>query len=285
MSLHQSFLDCAAFVGTLEPDRSITYRGTGFFVAIKSPRAERTAYVYFVTAKHNVVEAGDQPLAIRCNTPGGAESVIASTEGLDWYFHHDPTVDVAVLDVPADLGLNPTVVYTDQFVYHEGLRSGDSGWGIGDDIYIIGLFNVTHGKERNTPIVRKGALSQVPDEEFKTAIGPSEVYLIEASAIRGLSGSPVFIQAPLLQGNAIVRRGVTGYYRLLGLLHGHWTLPRDAIQFSESSDGPNAIEDSYNSRIGIVTPARFILEVIDQPGPRSSREAVFSQETPPQEEA
>jgi hypothetical protein len=56
------------------------------------------------------------------------------------------------------------------------------------------------GRKRNIPIVRTGNISMIPSEKVpgiqirRGESVESEVYLIEARSVGGLSGSPVFIR-------------------------------------------------------------------------------------------
>ena len=60
-----------------------------------------------------------------------------------------------------------------------------------------------------------------------TDYGLTEAYLIEARSIGGLSGSPVFIPMPPFQQiNGEVTQGSGSLFYLLGLMHGHFDIPK-----------------------------------------------------------
>ncbi len=42
----------------------------------------------------------------------------------------------------------------------------EHGIGVGDELAIVGLFTRRHGSQRNSPIVRAGVISSMPDEPF-----------------------------------------------------------------------------------------------------------------------
>jgi hypothetical protein len=66
--------------------------------------------------------------------------------------------------------------------------------GIGDAVFITGLFSHHPGKARNLRVIRVGNIAAMPDEPVKTQRGEMEAYLIEARSLGGLSGSPVFVR-------------------------------------------------------------------------------------------
>jgi hypothetical protein len=82
-----------------------------------------------------------------------------------------------------------------------------------------------------------------------------DFYLIEARSIGGLSGSPVFVRQMIPADSFSWRQ--TLY--LLGLIHGHWELPKGTENTLPTDDGV-----AINMGIAMVVPARKILEVIRQ---------------------
>ncbi len=67
----------------------------------------------------------------------------------------------------------------------------DQNIGLGDEVFITGLFGYVAGSQKNIPIVRVGNIAMMPDEKVPTEGEPMEAYLIEARSMGGLSGSPV----------------------------------------------------------------------------------------------
>jgi hypothetical protein len=142
--------------------------------------------------------------------------------------------------------------------------------GIGDEVFITGLFVTHSGTERNIPILRVGNIAAVPEEAVKTPMGAMEAYLIEARSIGGLSGSPVFVYLdPIRQGagpkgSILVSSGedpIGGSFFLLGLIHGHYDVP-----VVLDLDGADGLRDkAVNMGIAIVVPVTRIIETINQP--------------------
>jgi hypothetical protein len=130
--------------------------------------------------------------------------------------------------------------------------------GLGDEVFIVGLFKSHHGQKMNVPIVRIGNLAMMKGEPVWTAYcGDIEAHLIEARSISGLSGSPVFIHTPLLEPQGATQ------FRLLGLMHGHFDIKNlnEDIVVEALGDATRGI----NTGIGVVIPVEKILETIDQP--------------------
>jgi len=241
--------------------------GACFFVGVRTHEEAVTHFGYAVTARH-VIESiksksTDGRVYLRTNLLGSVPEPIPSELG-DWRFHpSDSTVDVAVIlggiPVEHDHLLIPTSTFaTDEIVAREEI-------GLGEEVFLVGLFSEHIGKKRNTPIVRVGNIAAMPEEPVQTpSLGPIEAYLVEARSIGGLSGSPVFVHLGLVrvkEGRPIFARAKTGVFYLLGLMHGHWD--RKVPDIDSAVD--DVIHETVNMGIAVVVPAKKILEVIDQP--------------------
>lgn len=93
-----------------------------------------------------------------------------------------------------------------------------------------------------------------------THYGLIEAYLIEARSVGGLSGSPVFVHMPPIQQiNGEITPGSGPLFYLLGLMHGHFDIPKlneDVVKEERENT------DQINTGIGIVIPVEKILETI-----------------------
>ena len=68
------------------------------------------------------------------------------------------------------------------------------GIGIGDEVFMVGLFHRHTGRDRNEPIIRVGNIASLPSAPVPLDEGEkAEAILIEPRSIGGLSGSPVFV--------------------------------------------------------------------------------------------
>jgi hypothetical protein len=185
-----------------------------------------------------------------------------------WYYH--PTepnaVDAAVtLFAPAHYDrLNVEWVFEEMFATPEVMEQ--AGIGIGDEIAVVGLFTRFWGQNQYFPIVRIGNLAMLPKERIPAEkFDPMEAYLAEGRSIGGLSGSPVYVRETLNM-NVSGRNGEllpfagTGQIYFLGLMHGHWQVPKEALQ----KDGIEAAE-AVNMGVSIIVPAHKIKEILYQP--------------------
>lgn len=256
MQIPDEIRKCIGFVAFDAPDHSKKVCGTVFYLGedISPP----IIAAYAVTARH-VIEgirrkAITDNVFIRMNAVSGDKPLWLQTKVDEWIFHPDEHVDVALhMHAPPadkfDLKLYPvdSCATPDVLIEHS--------IGVGDEVFLPGLFVRHYGQGRNIPIVRSGCIAAMPDEPVETAMGPMEAYLIEARSIGGLSGSPVFAHLGVIRqiDGQIMYAGSDekgGIYFLLGLMHGHWDL--DAQITAES----------VNMGIGIVAPVTKVLEVI-----------------------
>lgn len=259
MRVRDKIRNCVAFIGAMDRDRFVPY-GTGFFV-VKNTSGKM--FQQLVTARHVLEDVNREQIHIRVNLKDGGSGIFYSNVK-DWFFHPDNTqnVDVAVLPSHASTKKFDIVhVSIDRELATKKVIQKHS-IGIGDDVFITGLFTQHVGEVRNIPIVRVGNIAAMPEEPVWTGSAYMDAYLIEARSIGGLSGSPVFVHmAPLRVIEGIVQptQGLTHY--LLGVMHGHFVIenPEDAVMEGDESAG------KINTGIGVVVPGSKIAEVINQP--------------------
>ena len=55
--------------------------------------------------------------------------------------------------------------------------------GIGDEVFVTGLFRGHTGRQRNVPIVRVGNIAAMPEEKVRTSRGDCLAYLIQSVRI------------------------------------------------------------------------------------------------------
>jgi len=149
---------------------------------------------YVVTARHVIediqIASTDDKAILRVNEMGGG-LIRIDTNCDDWFFHPtDSNVDVAVMPISfRGRQVNQNFLSTAAFAT---AAASSARIGIGEEVFITGLFTSHFGKKKNIPIVRVGNIAAMPDEPIKTKLGLVEGYLIEARSLGGLSGSPVF---------------------------------------------------------------------------------------------
>ncbi len=254
--------DCVVFIGVQETGDDgqlvIRWGGTGFFVSVPSIGSPPVKYIYLVTAMHVVYAVQSRGFIIRANKQdGGAENIHVPPNAATWWYHpSDANADVALVafGLPNEQFLYRSVP-TSMFMTEEIVRQGTLG--LGDEVYLSGLFRNLTGTKRNLPIVRIGNVAMMPDERVPTEWGPMNAYLIEARSLGGLSGSPVFIHS-----------FASEQIYLFGLMHGHWKLP---VNYQTMDAEIRAREDfgdegqMVNMGIAIVVPAIDILTTLNQP--------------------
>ncbi|MEW6181832.1 MAG: hypothetical protein AB1500_01470 [Bacillota bacterium] len=268
---------CVAFICYRDHQQMIKFAGTAFFVSRQSQDESTYRFVYIVTAKHVIQEieqhSVDSSVVLRLNTKAGSYQEI-DTDSRDWLFHEtEPAFDVAILNwaPPSNeidyLHFPLEAAATDEIIFNEEI-------GLGDEVFLAGLFTKHYGKHNNIPIVRVGNIAAMPEEPVKTKMGLMDAYLIEARSIGGLSGSPVFVHLGPIRTSWDKEKETKikgDKFFLLGLVHGHWDVP-----FDEQMDvgGDKVGEDKINMGIAVVVPVSKIIEVIDHPKFKEIRERV-----------
>lgn len=244
--------------------------GTGFFVGVQPVGNESNSYMgIVVTALHVIngiqdVRRSDNRVFLRVNTQDGGFDHVEIPA--DEWIKPDPThpggiVDAAVCHFPCDnvQKFDFKFLGVEYFSQREVLAGEDIG--IGNDVFLAGLFIKHTATKRNEPIVRSGTIAAMP-ETISSKSGPQHAYLVESRSIGGLSGSPVFVEAGLTRhddaGNLQMRRGGRASY-LLGVISGHWEAEAEVKEIGE------AIRHEYvNIGIAIVTPADKVMPLINE---------------------
>jgi hypothetical protein len=239
-------------------------------------------FQYVVTCKHVIDMIPYDIVHIRVNRRDGEAEVIG-TEKHYWTAHPDPRVDLMVC---------PTQLPIDQF----DIRHFDLGApttlshiaedraeiGIGDDVYVAGMFVARVGETRNIPILRTGTIAAMPEEKIETQYGYHDAYLIEARSIDGLSGSPVsaFTSILRLKDGKVIIPPINSFY-LIGMLLGHNQVinPSEVIEIEQKGakrgEPPEKIQIPLNTGIGVLLPITYAVEAIDQEKLRQKREAIL----------
>jgi hypothetical protein len=288
-------LRCIGFIGEVTHQDSAGVQGdlhaTGFFVAIpcESPelRQMEMRTSYFVTAKHVATDMKDREVYFLVNSRGGGVVIIAGVFGQHWFLHpSDDIADVAVIQVVLNSEADVKGIALDHFGLPERLKQYDIG--IGDEVFITGLFTAVPGTTQNMPIIRSGNLAMLPREQVQTELGYADAYLVEARSIGGLSGSPVFVRNTVClkierrDGSEDLIFGNGGETILLGLMQAHWDV--DESELNNPQIRHVGKKRGVNLGIGIVVPAYKIYETLYQPAlvaMRKEQEKIYLKQSVP----
>jgi hypothetical protein len=230
--------------------------GSAFFVGHNPKQGETISpRCYVVTAKHvldSLRVRGCEEIGLRLNSNTDQSPFIEIRSRLDAWFTHptDPTIDVAILQMGIPKTADHLVIPFSLAATPQNLA--DQEVGVGDEVFISGLFRHHFGNKKNIPIIRVGNLAALNEERIQTSLGEADAYLIEARSLGGLSGSPVFVNLGTVRHIGGETKFSTGgsMLLLLGLVHGH-------------IDG-NAEAEKINSGIAIVVPIAHVLDVIEK---------------------
>ena len=263
------FADSAAVGG-------IACVGTGFLVTYEGQG-------YLVTCGHLARPLESVPFLIRVNrNDGGSQNLPA--DGMKWFHHPDPSVDVSISPLWLPILPQLSVKYIEGENIILDPRSfilGDIG--VGNATYTIGLFRLMSGQKRNLPIVHYGSIAMVPSDEkipVRDWLAPAGVkrtrfvegYLVESQSLGGLSGSPVFVRPDfglkgLPQDHKVpMRTGADGVI-VLGIWQGAWDSPPDEVMAAEHGK-----EARVPVGVGIVIPGHRIKEVFDMDDVKAHRD-------------
>ena len=262
-------LRCVGFIGELDHESSdsadYTPYGTGFFVQLSTQFAGK-AFHCFVTARHVVRKLLKKKMCVVINSRSEGRKIYELLSPQWWFHPTDKSADVAVMPFSVESDDDVMSVGADD-LFLTDVNKDKSKIGVGDEVFITGLFSFATGEQRIKPIVRHGNIAMMPDEPIQTDDGYEEVYLIEARSIGGLSGSPVFVRETVQlvskdKGGAPAVLAGLGRLQLLGMCLGHWDIKESDINHPR----PKAVQVRAASTwvSGFVAPATKILETINQ---------------------
>lgn len=294
MRVPNQILKTAVFLGK-ETEKGRTYGGTGYIVSVDygpgytfTNEADgitetlRIPLMFLVTAAHVADKLNGVDFYIRANYKNGSLAEIKQDCSTRWWFHPDEkeSVDAALMLLPVQevLELDIVPIPVTMFVSEEIIRTRDLG--IGDEVFVAGLFLNAKGRLRNIPIIRIGNVAMMSGEKisFPTPEHPDQqLYadLLESRSVGGLSGSPVFIRETIsidagtrfppgfalnavnsrtaeIPGVEAVQLAGVGRFHFFGSMIGHWRVP---VGFS------NTQEEAVNTGIAPMVPAIKILEI------------------------
>jgi hypothetical protein len=263
LRLKEDVRKCVVFLGWQEAgpidEAPIDPKGTGFFiVGLKSlPGA------YLATAGH-VAKQLTPPFVIRVNKKGGGAQLIhiERPSDIEWCFHDDPTVDLAIAPILIPSWADACAINADGM--QDDLKSLDQV-DAGDPVCVVGLFHLLSGKRRNIPVTHVGHIATMPKDELIPVEGTlQEGYLVQANAISGCSGSPVFTARSVkfsMGDKSII--GLHSYAPMLGVWTSSWKVKGSEIV---TAGLPDVVCDASGVLaplgMGVVTPLTKLIDIL-----------------------
>ena len=282
--LKPATVDCVFYLYRIDPKsgEKIGPCGSGFIYGLRSKELPGYKHYYGITNWHIANELGAS--IIRLNTTDGKSRFI-NFEPEDWHFVPNGD-DLAAVDLSNHERAGDQVShYGDEgSVTPDMMKRFEIG--IGEDVFMIGLFVDQHGGDRNTPAARFGNLSLLANEDSLIE-QPNEImrpsFLVDMRSRTGFSGSPVAVYripeadlSDLPSGGPLPVRSLTNPYlpklKFIALLGVHCGSYYDPVEVrtappkrKERLGDPIHEGDKLYIQSGmtIVVPAWRITELLD----------------------
>jgi hypothetical protein len=197
---------------------------------------------------------------------------VSGADGKLVWYHGPNEADeaVAINCLPKQELVDFRTIPTSMFVDEATLKSSDVEEG--DTIYFIGLMAQFYGAKRNYPVVRRGTLAMMTDEDVPSPVGPTKVFIAELQSWPGNSGSPVFLSLGGLRHGAIM----TGEnLRFLGILLGTFVnrVPATVVVGQQN-------DEAASVGVSLIVPAMQLKDVLDSAEAQNYRDAEIQRHTP-----
>jgi hypothetical protein len=241
------------FLGRINPDGKPQIYATGFLVKVQET-------YHLLTAKHVVVnkltgKMQDDNLLAFFNLRGGGITVRSIADmkkqfGIDWTFHQDPKVDIAIIPFL----INPAE--DDVRVISDNLFLGPEYLAELYDVFFLSYQPGIEPRGKVTPIVRNGIISLINDDRS---------FYVDASVFPGNSGSPVFLKPSAIrfgEKEFVIGKDLLGG-RFIGITGEYITSQELAI--SAQTGRPRVVFEE-NTGLSRVWSVVFIKEIIDSDG-------------------
>jgi len=227
MRIPDNWKNSVCFLCTKQDTGAYHYGATAFFISVPGEQDPNFEFIYLVTAKHCIESARQTVSRLSLRLNRGEKAVFVEERDCikdTWIF--SDTADVAIARFSGGTGFSIDWIEYDGFLTESILQQYDIG--IGDELYIPGLFTRRVGQARNIPILRSGMIAAMPEEPLidENTNEPYQAYLAEVRSIGGLSGSPVFVSTHTETQIRFKNHRFNQIYKyyLLGLVRGHWDI-------------------------------------------------------------
>lgn len=190
--------------------------GTGFLIGVPSKLAGGH-YLFAVTNWHVAVRGGFS--VIRMNKLNGETEIIDL--GPDQWLFTPHDYDICITPIEADEKVHDiSFVPVNLFVDENYIKKFDVG--PGDDVFMSGRFIDSDGGQTNTPALRFGNISMMPQLMRQDNNVDRKSYYIDLHSRSGFSGSPVFVYRTIGQDLSVLERPLPANGNIVGLLGIHW---------------------------------------------------------------
>jgi hypothetical protein len=182
-----------------DAEAGVNPQGTGFLLGIPGGGdLRRYDHVYAVTNWHLAVQKNEAegiiPASIvRLNAVEGVRIL----DDLTWH-HIDKGPDIAVAPLDLDFSHRSQnhvrIIESGMFASNNDIESQNIG--VGEDVFMFGLFVDHGGEEKNAPSARFGNISMLPSIEAPIEQGTGgscPCFILDMHSRSGVSGSPVFV--------------------------------------------------------------------------------------------
>lgn len=237
MTLTDFHADAVMFVCKEDIDGQREPCGTAFLVSV--PGQDVGVWRYFVTAGH--VIAGEAPTWVRLRRRDGGPPVDLPVP--EWTQHS--TADVAVAS--CDIDLREVVaehlreeLFVDKWAYQ--LARGDGA-------EFVGLLSAVETmRKRAIPMIRSGRIGALYQQDVPMWTGQYTrtekcAHLLDCHSVGGFSGSPCFVEKPMIDSQTLGAPVISSWVALLGLVIGHFA--------------------GDNAGIAVIVPVEAVRELLD----------------------
>ncbi len=245
--------------------------GTGFIIGYPIPDSDSTRFIpLVVTAKHVI---GDRSQVIGRFSGKSGEAFIGAPYDLealrksgDLWEHPDDGVDIVIFPTMHFPESQYTPIPLDLIASEQDFKNEQIH--VMDHVVMPGLLLNFMGSSKNCPVFRSGSIALLPEEKMPLdyPVGTREikteqqVILLNALAVPGASGSPVFLEplTPRTKG-AELMMGAKPY--LLGIIHGFCPTAGEIFKVEIPTETKDFCRE--NSGVAVIFPSWRIREILD----------------------
>lgn len=254
----RQFIDSVVSIGSRNPDNSISWFGTGFFVG-RSIDNPNEVVPFLVTNKH--VFQSSKQIAVRMNENGSERlmemDVILEENGRPLYkIHPQNDIDIAVLQLDARVIIDKNLNFQGFNIDTQALSSvelRENGVDEGSLVYMLGFPMGLVNQTSNLPLCRLGCIARMSEAQ----INEDHNILVDVQNFPGNSGSPIVLrpETSTIIGTKSLNKSV-----LVGIIHSYIPYQEQLV----NSQTQRVVEiRSENSGIANAHPVEYIREVID----------------------